>query len=250
MDQKVDIPRNLENVRARIAEAAHRSGRGEDQVILVGVSKTHPVDSVLMALGAGLRDFGENRVEEMEAKRPLVEERLLGEVTRPVWHMIGHVQSRKARQVVDVANMVHSVESLKLLGRLERFLAEADRFLPVLLEVNLSGEESKYGLPAQNWQEDKTQWENLCRFVEQVAGMQHLCLQGLMTMAPWVPDPAVIRPVFRSARRLLERLVMNYPEIGWKHLSMGMTDDFEIAIEEGATMVRVGRAIFGPRGES
>jgi len=247
MDPLAEIPNNLERVWDRMAAAAHRSGRGVDEVILVGVTKTHPVDSVLSALSAGLQHLGENRVKELEIKRPLVEEQLSTGSTHPIWHMIGHVQSRRAGPVVDAADFVHSVESLKLAQRLERFAAEVDRSLPVLLEVNLSGEESKYGLSAQNWQADKVQWKALCVFVERVAAMPHLHLQGLMTMAPWVLDPAVVRPVFRSARRLLERLAIDFPEVDWKHLSMGMTDDFETAIEEGATMVRVGRAIFGPR---
>lgn len=143
--------------------------------------------------------------------------------------------------------MVHSLDSLKLGRRLERFAAEDGRTLSVLLEVNVSGEESKFGLPLHRWQQDTEQVAALVDLVEAVLQMPHLRLQGLMTIAPWVGDPEVIRHVFRSTRMLLERLAVVCPQPGWRHLSMGMSDDFEIAIEEGATIIRVGRAIFGPR---
>jgi len=184
-------------------------------------------------------------VAELGQKRRQIEERRAGGHL-PIWHMIGHIQSRKARDVVASADMVHSLDSVKLARRLERFAAEAGRVVPVLLEVNLSGEESKYGLPADRWQEDAGRLGGVRELVTEVLQSAHLHLQGLMTMAPWVPDPEVIRPVFRSARLLRERLAAEYPQGDWRHLSMGMTDDFEIAIEEGATIVRVGRALFGP----
>ena len=242
----MDIQANLELIWERIASAAHRAGRSEDEVTLVGVTKTHPAEVVLEAFAAGLQQIGENRVEEMEAKRRQVEEQLTG-APGPVWHMIGHVQSRKAGRVVAVADMLHALDSPKLARRLDRFAAEAGRVLPVLLEVNLSGEEGKYGWPAHRWSADAGQWAALREFVAVVMSLPHLDLQGLMTMAPWVPDPDVVRPVFRSARLLRERLAAEYPAVGWQALSMGMTDDFEMAVEEGATIVRVGRAIFGPR---
>ena len=242
----MDIQRNLEWIRERIASAARRAGRNAGEITLVGVTKTHPATVVLEAFAAGLQQIGENRVEEMEAKRRLVEEQLTG-APGPVWHMIGHVQSRKASRVVAAADMLHALDSPKLARRLEWSAAEAGRVLPVLLEVNLCGEESKYGWPAHRWSADAEQWAALREFVAVVMGLPHLDLQGLMTMAPWVPDPDVVRPVFRSARLLRERLAAEYPALDWQHLSMGMTDDFEMAIEEGATIVRVGRAIFGPR---
>jgi pyridoxal phosphate enzyme (YggS family) len=239
------IAGNLNQLGERIAAAARRAGRDEGEITLVGVTKTQPLEAVLEALDAGLEHLGENRVSELEEKRRQIE-RCRGGGPMPTWHMIGHIQSRKASEVVASADMVHSLDSVKLARRLERFAAEAGRVVPVLLEVNVSGEESKYGLPADRWQEDIGRLAGVRELVTEVLQMPHLRLQGLMTMAPWIPDLEVIRPVFRSARLLRERLAAEYPQADWRHLSMGMTDDFEIAIEEGATLIRVGRALFGP----
>lgn len=241
------IRNNLERVQERMSAAAQRAGREAEEITLVGVTKTHPPELIVQALEAGLRHIGENRLEEMDPKRRTVEERLTPDAGVPVWHMVGHVQSRKAARAVEVADVIHSLESRKLAGRLDRFAAQAGKVVPVLLEVNLSGEESKYGLPADRWESDAEQWGALLSFVEAVLALPNLRLQGLMTMAPWVMDETIIRPVFRSARRLRERMAMVFQSADWEHLSMGMTDDFEIAIEEGATMIRVGRAIFGAR---
>jgi len=243
----IDIKQNLAQIHQRINAAAQRAGRDPDEITLVGVTKTHPAQVVLAALEAGLQDVGENRLEELEAKRPLVESQLPNGSAQPIWHMIGHVQSRKAPLAARTADMIHSLDSLKLARRLDRFAAQADRVIPVLLEVNLSGETSKYGWPAHEWDSNQDQWTQLRDFVEQLSLLDHLTLQGLMTMAPWVLDEDVIRPVFTSARLLLERLATEFPTLPGRHLSMGMTDDFEIAIEEGATIIRVGRAIFGAR---
>jgi pyridoxal phosphate enzyme (YggS family) len=247
MDRSSEIRDNLDKVRNRIAATAQRSGRRPEAVTLVGVSKTHPAGDVLAAVAAGLRHLGENRVAELSPKLPEVEDQLGAGANELTWHMIGHVQSRKAADVAQSADFVHSLDSLKLARRLDRFAGELGRTLPVLFQVNVSGEESKYGIPAYRWESDEGQWKELTDLVEATLALPHLQVQGLMTMAPWVPDEAVIRPVFRSARRLMERLVSAFPSADWRHLSMGMTDDFEIAIEEGATMVRVGRAIFGAR---
>ena len=240
------IRQNLNQLWERIAAAARRAGRDEGEITLVGVTKTQPVEAVLEGLDAGLQHLGENRVAELRDKRRQVEERQAGG-RMPTWHMIGHIQSRKAGDVVGSADVVHSLDSIKLARRLERFAAEAGCVLPVLVEVNVSGEESKYGLSVHHWQEDARRLAPLHELLPELMQMPHLHLQGLMTMAPWVPDPDVIRPVFRSARRLQERLAADYPQGDWRHLSMGMSDDFEIAIEEGATIIRVGRALFGPR---
>ncbi len=239
------VAQNLNQLRERIAAAARRAGRDASAITLVGVTKTQPVEAVLEALDAGLEHLGENRVSELAEKRRQIEELRPGG-PMPIWHMIGHIQSRKASDVVASADLVHSLDSLKLARRLERFAAEAGRTVPVLLEVNVSGEESKFGLPADRWQEDMGRLAVVRELVIEVLQMPHLRLQGLMTMAPWIPDPEVLRPVFRSARLLGEQLAADYPQADWRHLSMGMTDDFEIAIEEGATLIRVGRALFGP----
>ena len=191
------------------------------------------------AYDLGLRHFGENRVEEAQAK--------VGHLPDDVtWHMIGHIQSRKATQVVSLFQVVHSVDSLKLARRLDRFAAERAEPLPILLECNVSGEESKYGFDANRWDADEGQRRALLDAVEEILALPHLQVQGLMTMAPIVADPEQARPVFVRLRALCDELAAAFPQADWQHLSMGMTDDFEVAIEEGATLVRVGRAIFDP----
>ena len=232
-------------VQARIAAAAQRAGRDPAEITLVAVSKMHSAEVVVAAYQAGLRVFGENRVEEAGPKAAAVTARLdsppsvVGGPSSVVeWHMIGHLQSRKADEVLPWASMVHSVDSVKLAGRLSRVCQAADRELSILLEVNVTGEASKYGLtPAE-----------LPAAVEAIAALPGLRVRGLMTMAPIVPDPEQARPVFAGLRRLRDELARRFPTLDWHHLSMGMTDDFEVAIEEGATMVRIGRAIFGESG--
>jgi PLP dependent protein len=221
-------------VQERIAAAARRAGREPAEVTLVAVSKTHSPEEVAAAHAAGLRVFGENRVEEAAPKAEAVAQ-LVAPAAPPGWHMIGHVQSRKAEDVLTWASMVHSVDSVKLAQRLSRFMT-AEK-LPILLEVNVSGEASKYGFHPQE----------LPGAVEVIAALPGLALQGLMTMAPIAADPEDARPVFTALHRLRDGLAHRYPALDWRHLSMGMTDDFEVAIEEGATIVRVGRAIFGDR---
>jgi hypothetical protein len=218
-------------VQERIAAAASRAGREPEAVRLVAVSKTQPAEMVAAAHAAGLRDFGENRVEEAGPKAAALAALPL------TWHMIGHVQSRKAEDVLPWASIVHSVDSAKLAGRLSRACRAAGRELPILLEVNISGEESKYGLTPGA----------LPATVEAIAALPGLHVEGLMTVAPIVADPNETRPIFVALRRLRDDLARRFPALSWRHLSMGMTDDFEVAIEEGATLVRVGRAIFGER---
>ncbi len=234
-----EIARRLEKVRERMARAAERAGRSPDEVTLVAVTKTHPVSVIRQAYDLGVRHFGENRPEEA---LPKIEE-LASELARdglpaPHWHMIGHIQHRKVKLVVGHYDLIHSVDTVKLARRLDDRFAEAGIRQPVLLEVNVGGEESKFGFAP----------EELPAAVEQILGLENLELQGLMTVAPIVDDPEKVRPVFRRLRELLDDLRRRFPEEPWQHLSMGMTDDFEVAIEEGATIVRIGRAIFGPRG--
>jgi PLP dependent protein len=234
----------IADVRHRIAEAARRAGRAPEEITLVAVSKTWGPEYVVAAYQAGLRIFGENRVEEAAPKAAAVAE-MLGQHPKaagsslepPVWHMIGHVQSRKAKEVLPWAAMVHSVESAHLARRLGEFAADSGRQVDVLLEVNVSGEASKYGLAPQDVPE----------VVDAVAGQPALRLQGLMTMAPIVEQAEQARPVFRALRELNAALAARYPGLPWRHLSMGMSDDYGVAVEEGATIVRVGRAIFGER---
>ncbi len=238
MDAEVDesvLRTNSARVQERIAAAAARAGRDPADVTLVAVSKTQPVDVILAAYAAGLRLFGENRVEEAGPKAAEVQVRLASSPS-PVWHMIGHLQSRKAADVLPWAGLVHSVDSVKLATRLSRSVA-GGAVLPVLLEVNVAGEANKYGFrPAE-----------VPAAAEAIAALPGLRIEGLMTMAPLVADPELARPTFRGLARLRAELARRYPAMAWRHLSMGMTDDFEVAIEEGATLVRIGRALFGER---
>lgn len=244
-----EIAVNLERVRARITAAAQHAGRSPREVILVAVTKMQPLTAVQAAYRLGIRHFGENRVEEGIPKMGALAE-ALGTIAnpdrRPVWHMIGHIQHRKTAQAVHF-DVIHSLDNLRLAERLEARAAALERVIPVLLECNVSGEISKYGFPLADWQKNREVRAEFIQAVRTISHFPHLKLQGLMTMAPIVPEAELARPVFTSLRALRELLRQELPDIDWQHLSMGMTDDFEVAIEEGATMVRIGRAIFGER---
>jgi len=236
---------NLREVESRIAEAALRAGRRPEDVTLVAVCKTFPADAVVEAYGAGVRDFGENRVGEAQQKIPEVQAALLGDA--PTWHMVGHIQSRKASDVVACFDVVHSVDRVKVANRLSRFAVDAGRVVPVLLECNVSGEDSKFGFDVQGWEQEAACREAFFSSVESLLDLPGIDVRGLMTMAPLASDTEAVRPVFASLRGLLHALGERFPDRDWAELSMGMTDDFEVAVEEGATMVRIGRAIFGTR---
>ncbi|MDQ2907007.1 MAG: YggS family pyridoxal phosphate-dependent enzyme [Chloroflexota bacterium] len=222
---------NIAHVRATIASAAARAGRSASEITLVAVSKTMPLDLVRIAYNLGVTDFGENRVQEALPKIAAFQPPDVR------WHMIGHLQSNKASKVVGPFACVHSVDMLHLAQVLDRYAAEQGKRLPILLEVNVSGEASKSGMSA-------AQTPELAR---QIVALPHLDVQGLMTIAPLLPDPEEARPAFRALRLLRDDLRAALPQCSWQHLSMGMTADYTVAIEEGATIVRVGRAIFGER---
>ena len=232
------IYRNHQLVSERIAQAAVSAGRDPAQVKLVVVTKGHPLEGVHAALDAGLRYFGENYAQEGVSKKLDC-----SAWTGVEWHMIGHIQSCKAQLVAQHYDWIHSLDNLKLAHRLDRFAAEGRSQLPVLLECNVSGEESKYGWPA--WQEKK--WPSLFEEISTLFDMGNLRVCGLMTMAPFVQDPEIARPYFRRLRDLRDRLVEQFPGADWHELSMGMSADFEVAVQEGATMVRIGTAIMGVR---
>lgn len=222
---------NIEQVRAAIAQSAERVGRNPADVTLVAVSKTMPVELVQMAYNLGVTDFGENRVQEALPKI---------ETFHPQdarWHMIGHVQSNKAKRVAGPFALVQSVDSLRLAEALNRHASEVGRRLPVLLQVNVVGEASKEGVSL----------DEAVELTRQVVALPSLSVEGLMTIAPLVENSEDARPVFRQLHLLRERLRDEAPQSTWQHLSMGMTGDYRVAIEEGATIVRVGRAIFGER---
>lgn len=236
------IADNIAHIKERIDAACQRVGRSSEEITLVAVSKTKPVEAILQALEHGLTDFGENRIEEASLKIPALAD-------KPIrWHMIGHVQSRKSNEVAAQGfHLIHSLDTLKLARRYSAFAIENQITLPVLLEINVSGETTKSGWIAYNWEKDDAQRHKLWHDIETVLTLPGLQVQGLMTMAFIADHIEETRPVFQALANLRTPLRDSFPQSDWQHLSMGMTDDFEIAIEEGATMVRIGRAIFGER---
>lgn len=237
------IAENILQVRETIAAACARAQRDPADVTLVAVSKTHPVSAILEAVAAGAQHFGENRVEEATDKIPDVNHHSPVPLT---WHMIGHIQSRKARDIPPLFQVVHSVDSLKLADKFSRLMTERGGELDILLEMNVSGETSKNGMMAVNWSSNPAVRDQLWNEIAQILALPGLNIRGLMTMAPIVGDMEQARPVFASLAALRMALTESYG-VQMPDLSMGMTDDYPIAIEEGATMVRVGRAIFGQR---
>jgi hypothetical protein len=227
-----DIAANLAGVRQRVAAACQRCGRAVDAVTLVAVTKTVPAERIRTACTLGVTDIGENRVQEAQEKREG-----LGDLPLR-WHMIGHLQSNKARLAADLFSLIHSVDSVALAEQLSRRADAAGRRLAVLLEVNAGEEESKFGFRS-----------DLAPSAIAIAALPGLDVQGLMTVAPITAAPEHARPFFQRLRRQRDELRVVVPTLAWQHLSMGMTDDFEIAIEEGATIIRLGRAIFGARSQ-
>ena len=222
---------NVARVRERIVVAAQTTGRSPDEVTLVAVTKTRPLDEIRAAYRAGVWHLAENRVEEAEEKLPQLE---LQGVT---WHLVGHLQRRKAPRAVDLFNRVDSVDSVRLARRLDALAEEQGRILPVLIEVNVSGEESKYGLALSDR-------GALGAAVAEIVSLPNLDIDGLMTVAFIAQDPEEVRPVFAGLRELRDELRGQFPQCSWRHLSMGMSDDYPVAVQEGATMVRIGRALF------
>jgi pyridoxal phosphate enzyme (YggS family) len=228
-----DVGENLTRIRERVAAAARRAGRRSEEITLIGVSKTHPAEAIRAAYAAGLRDFGENRVQEWEGKRGG-----LADLTDAKWHLIGHLQSNKAVRAAGLFHCVDSVDDFSLAQRLDRARGEASggEKLRVLLEVRVAEEETKSGVNARE----------LPAFAEKVTALPGLHLSGLMCIPPFLEDAEQVRPYFR---RLLELRDLLASQLGrtLPVLSMGMSHDFEVAIEEGATEVRVGTALFGQR---
>jgi pyridoxal phosphate enzyme (YggS family) len=238
LPQAAEIRERYLRVTGEIATAAKAAGRGPGPVRLVVVTKTHPIETVRAVIAAGARDLGENYTEDA---LPKIE--AIGRVDGLRWHMIGHVQSRKAELVAGHFNMLHSLDSPKLAARLDRFAAQARRRLPVLLEVNVSGEDSKFGYPAST----EAQWQALGAGLARFDLLSNLEIRGLMTMPPLAPQPEASRPYFRRTYALQRYLQQNFPQFAWQELSMGTSTDYLVAVEEGATLVRVGTAILGLR---
>ncbi|NPV07248.1 MAG: YggS family pyridoxal phosphate-dependent enzyme [Anaerolineae bacterium] len=230
----------------RVNHACQQAGRSPDEITIVAASKTRTPAEVLAALAAGIVHCGENRPEEAQPKIEEVwtQAEALG-LPSPRWHMIGHVQSRKAKLVVGRYHLVHSLDSLRLAQRLSRLAEEQGPEMECLVEINVGGEESKYGYPAPA--EDGAFAPSFLRDLEGMLELPALRITGLMTMAPPVEHPDEARPYFRRLRLMRDRLREQFPHQDWRQLSMGMTDDFEAGILEGATILRIGRALFGPR---
>ncbi len=232
------IRERMDSALERIEQAAAGVGRQPGDVRLVVVTKAQPLEAAQSAVEAGAKILGENYPEEAVEKIEA-----LAEYPNVQWHMIGHLQSRKAKLVVAHFDMLHSLDSLRLAEKLERLLAEAGRELPVLLEFNVGEEESKYGWQAAR--EDT--WGQLAGQVEPILALPHLKVQGLMTMPPLSDNPEDSRPYFVKLRRLRDFLAGQFPQSDWGELSMGTSADYEIAVQAGATYVRLGEAILGPR---
>jgi pyridoxal phosphate enzyme (YggS family) len=227
----MSIAENYRRVQGRVSEAALKAGRDPSDITIVAVTKTHPAATVEEALAAGVTDVGENRVQEFLSKAR--------DVTSPCrWHLVGHLQTNKVNKVIGRFAMIHSIDSLDLAEKISAAGEREGVTTDILVEVNTSGEESKYGLEA----------EGALEVCAAIAGLPAISLRGLMTVGPWVDDAAVLSKAFASLRLLGEKIgEAGISGISMEHLSMGMTDDFEIAIAEGSTIVRLGRVIFGER---
>lgn len=237
------IRENLEQIEKRIQAACDRSGRAREEVLLIAVSKTKPASMVREAMEAGIRDFGENKVQELCEKAEEIKEFSGQPADRTGaeslnWHLIGHLQRNKVKYVADKACLIHSVDSLRLAEEIQKEAEKKDCHVDILIEVNIGDEESKSGVAK----------EEAVGLVRTVASLSRVHIKGLMAIAPVAAEPEESRPYFREMARLREEIrLMELPGVEMRELSMGMTGDFEVAIEEGATMVRVGTAIFGGR---
>ena len=221
----------LQEVEKRIQAACDRAGRKREEVTLIAVSKTKPVETLQEAYDLGVRIFGENKVQELTAKYEALPKDIH-------WHMIGHLQTNKVKYIIDKAELIHSVDSLKLAETIENEAAKHDLIADILVEVNVAEEESKFGM----------KMEEVIPFVEKVSAFPHVRVRGLMTIAPFVEDPEENRSIFADLHKLyIDIKKKNHDNDTVSVLSMGMTNDYEVAIEEGATMVRVGTGIFGAR---
>lgn len=224
------IKENLESVASKIAFAAQECGRAREDVRLIAVTKTYGVDVINQAIDCGVTDIGENRVQEIMEKY---------ESVKPVrWHLIGHLQKNKVKYIIDKVELIHSVDSFELAKEIDKHAKKINKVQRVLLEVNVSGEESKFGIRPQ-------ECEELCR---RVSELENVKIEGLMTIAPFVNDEAVLAEVFEGLKELSEQIgKMGIDRVDMTELSMGMTNDFPLAVKKGATMVRVGTGIFGKR---
>jgi PLP dependent protein len=227
------IAHNIQLIRERIANAAVGCSRSPGEILLLAISKTFPVDSIAQAAQAGLHQFGENRIQEAESKIGYFKK-----TPNLEWHLVGHLQSNKTRRAAELFDVIHSIDDIRLAQRLHQASLEIGKTLSVFLQIDLGGEETKFGADPDQIRE----------IVSTISGLKGIRLNGLMTLPPYFEDPEKARPYFAKLRELREMLESEQPGcLGQQHLSMGMSHDFEAAIQEGATIVRVGTAIFGQR---
>lgn len=230
------IAERLEAVRERIEQACQRAGRSPDEVQLVAVSKTFPLAAIAAAREVGLRDFGENRAGELEEKAARRPGEYGGGDLR--WHMIGHLQRNKAKTIAETADFFQALDSPRLADELDKRCRREGRVLPCFVQVNITGQDQKYGIAP----------EETHAYLDSLAEHEHLAVRGLMAMAAYTEDPETVRPQFRQMRELFETYdAGSNPRVEMRELSIGMSGDFEVAVEEGSTQVRLGSAIFGPR---
>lgn len=231
MITKEALANNINSVRNKINNASQKAGRNPDEITLIAVTKTVPVERIMDAYKLGLTNFGENYPQEALPKIAAFHPQDV------IWHMIGHLQSNKVNKIVPLVGSIHTVDTLALAQRIDRIAEEQRITAKILLQVNISGEISKRGMtPAET-----------ASIANEIEKLNHISLIGLMTIPPFAEDPEASRPIFRSLRLLQDKLKIEVPHYTGEHLSMGMSNDFSIAIEEGATMIRVGQAIFGSR---
>ncbi|CUS78351.1 hypothetical protein JGI7_00204 [Candidatus Kryptonium thompsonii] len=225
------VSENILKIKQKIWEVCQKVGRNPDEITIVAVTKTVPVEKIKEAINAGIYDIGENRVQELLEKRNSLE--------NVRWHFVGHLQTNKVKYIVNFIHLIHSVDSLKLALEIDKRAEKINRPVDVLIEVNTSGEKTKYGVKPEETIEIVKQISENCKFVH---------IKGLMTLAAYSPDPENARPMFKMLKNLSDEIAkLNLKNVEMKHLSMGMSNDYWIAIEEGATIVRIGTAIFGPR---
>ncbi len=231
----MEIPSRLARIRDRMESACRRAGRRPGDVTLVAVTKTRTVEEVTTVVEAGVTDLGENRVQEAEGKIPSLEALEARDGSSPKWHLVGHLQKNKVKKAVALFDRIHSLDSVELGHKIDRAAEEIGKVQPVLVQVDLASEPTKFGLPEKE----------LLATLESLTGLPRLRVDGLMVLPPFVPDAEAVRPYFRRLRELGAEAFGQ--GLAGRELSMGMSHDFEIAIEEGATFIRVGTALFGPR---
>lgn len=235
MSSEQTIARNLEAVKLRVAEAAEKVDRKPQEIDIVAVTKQVPVPRIREAVDLGLTSIGENRVQELLEKFKELGQEIAG--TRISWHFVGHLQTNKVKQIIHFTDLVHSLDRLNLAEEINKRAQQIDKIQPVLVQVNVALKKEKFGIfPA-----------DVVSFIEEVRGFSYLRIEGLMTMAPFFAEAERARPIFRKLKELFDQIRERYPNLPLKYLSMGMTNDFEVAIEEGSNMIRIGTAIFGRR---